>query len=117
MPSPSLHITYLKIGHDQVLRAFWNSFEQEFKPDIDAIQRYSDYVQREITLAKAQADRQDQQLQAREREEALQSRRGLNSFFSQNTTQLAEIREWEVQRHERQRRQYLRCKPISFLTS
>ncbi|RYO85137.1 hypothetical protein DL766_007352 [Monosporascus sp. MC13-8B] len=53
----------LREGQSQVIRALWNSFEQEFKPDMDAIQRDSDDFQTAIALGKSQADSQDQQLQ------------------------------------------------------
>ncbi|KAK8109738.1 Vegetative incompatibility protein HET-E-1 [Apiospora kogelbergensis] len=50
--------------HQQLFNSLLVSFEQEFKPDLDDIQRYSDSVMQEIQFAKAQADRQDQQLQS-----------------------------------------------------
>ncbi|RYP87903.1 hypothetical protein DL769_000355 [Monosporascus sp. CRB-8-3] len=96
----------LREGQSQVIRALWNSFEQEFKPDMDAIQRYSNDVQTAIALAKSQADNLDQQLQAREREEAAESRKILRKLFSLQGSRLDEIRELEQQRNERQIRQY-----------
>ncbi|RYP28744.1 hypothetical protein DL767_007087 [Monosporascus sp. MG133] len=90
----------------QAIRALWYSFEQEFKPDMDAIQRDSDDVRTAIALAKSQADNQDQQLQAREREEASESRKILRKFFALQGSRLDEIRKLELQRSERQKRQY-----------
>ncbi|KAI0538686.1 hypothetical protein GGR58DRAFT_512830 [Xylaria digitata] len=66
----------------QVLNAFWNSFEQEFKPDIDDIQRFSNHVKEEIALTQAQADSQEQKLQAMERENASLNRLNARKFFS-----------------------------------
>ncbi|RYP93380.1 hypothetical protein DL770_000423 [Monosporascus sp. CRB-9-2] len=86
----------------QVIRALWYSFEQEFKPDMDAIQRDSDDVRTAIALAKSQADNQDQQLQAREREEASESRKILRKLFALQGSRLDEIRKLELQRNERQ---------------
>ncbi|RYP49170.1 hypothetical protein DL768_005048 [Monosporascus sp. mg162] len=96
----------LREGHSQVIRALCGPFEQEFEPDMDAIQRNSDDVQTAIALAKSQADNQDQQLQAREREEASESRKVLRKFFSLQDGQLDKIHKLELQRNERQIRQY-----------
>ncbi|KAI1404230.1 ankyrin repeat-containing domain protein [Hypoxylon fuscum] len=88
--------------HNQVLRAFWTSFEQEFKPDLDDIQRCSNYVKSQINLAKAQADNRDQQLQAQERAEASVNRTSMRSFFSRQDKTFDNITEWRLQR-EKQR--------------
>ncbi|RYP08321.1 hypothetical protein DL765_008832 [Monosporascus sp. GIB2] len=107
----SLISFYASIVHfyshvSQVIRAPWKSFKEEFKPDMDAIRRDSDDVRTAIALVKSQADSQDQQLQAREREEASESRKFMKKFFSLQGSRLDEIRELELQRNERQIRQY-----------
>ncbi|KAK8099051.1 uncharacterized protein PG998_012292 [Apiospora kogelbergensis] len=60
--------------HQQLFNSLLVSLEQEFKPDLDEIQQYSDSVMQEIQFAKAQADRQEQQLQVIERQEARRNR-------------------------------------------
>ncbi|ORY61553.1 uncharacterized protein BCR38DRAFT_373468, partial [Pseudomassariella vexata] len=92
---------------NQVIQAFWKSFEQEFRPDKDNIQRCSDDVKTAIDLAKAQADLQDQQLQAQERKEALKTRRTLKNFISRHDSQLDQLRLQSTERQMRIRRQSL----------
>ncbi|KAI0548370.1 hypothetical protein F4679DRAFT_574172 [Xylaria curta] len=87
----------------QLLQAFWSSFEQEFKPDIDNIQKYSNQVKEEITLAQAQVDSQEQQLQALEREEASVTRSTARKFFLRTDDRLNQMREWQVQSNERKK--------------
>ncbi|KAI0439897.1 hypothetical protein F4803DRAFT_529395 [Xylaria telfairii] len=60
--------------HGQVLQAFYKSFEQEFQPDVDDIQRCSDSVKDAIYLAKAHVDAQEQTLQTNERAAASKHR-------------------------------------------
>ncbi|KAI0976277.1 hypothetical protein F4678DRAFT_482490 [Xylaria arbuscula] len=91
----------------QLLQAFWNSFEQEFKPDIDSIQKCSKNVKDEIGLAQAQAYSQEQHLQALERENASLNRSTAQKFFSRTDKRLHQIREWEIQRNARKEHQIL----------
>ncbi|RWA09085.1 hypothetical protein EKO27_g6023 [Xylaria grammica] len=94
----------------QIFQALWNSFEQEFKPDLDNIERCSNKVKEEIALAKAQADAQEHQLQASEREKASKNRRTARGFFSRTDTTLNNMGEWRVQSDARKiqkRRQQL----------
>ncbi|RYP58479.1 hypothetical protein DL770_010415 [Monosporascus sp. CRB-9-2] len=96
------HASIVRCWHNQIIRAVWKSSEQEFKSDMDSIQGYSDDVKDAIALAKAQADAQDQQLQALERKEASESRRKLSTFFSRHDSQVDQIRKWQIQKNERQ---------------
>lgn len=95
---------------EQVFRAFWNSFEQEFKPDIDNIQRCSNHVKERIALAQTLVNLQEQQLQALEREKASTSRSAARKFFLRTDNRLDKIQELQVQsnaRKTRKRRQQL----------
>ncbi|KAH8812078.1 hypothetical protein F5884DRAFT_831783 [Xylogone sp. PMI_703] len=88
-----------------ILKSFWTSFEQEFKPVINDIQRCSTDVKEELALAKAQADVRDQQLQIIERKEASESRQRLNGFLSRRDKELEKIKEWKLQRDEQRARE------------
>ncbi|KAH8667894.1 hypothetical protein BGZ61DRAFT_498355 [Ilyonectria robusta] len=87
----------------KLLKALWESFEQEFKPDVAAIQRLSKDVRDELGLAKAQADRQDQKLQDIERKESAGSRWELNKFFKRADDKLDKL-SGHLQRDERRAR-------------
>jgi hypothetical protein len=91
------------------------SFEQEFKPDVDDIQRYSEDVYNAIALAKAKADKQDQQLQIREREEASNFRNMFKSFLPQRTDKLDEAHRLMLQSHERQKRKCPQPKKVKWI--
>ncbi|KAI8635647.1 hypothetical protein F5Y19DRAFT_17847 [Xylariaceae sp. FL1651] len=82
---------------EQVFQAFKASFEQEFKSDIDDIKRCSNSVKEEIALAQAQADLQEQRLQALEREKASTNRLTVRKFISRANNSLDDVREWQVQ--------------------
>ncbi|RYP63461.1 hypothetical protein DL771_009254 [Monosporascus sp. 5C6A] len=81
-----------------LMKALWQSFDQEFKPDADDIQRCGDEVKEELVLAKAQADYQDQELQKKERELAWGHRRKLSSFISGTRVGIDTIKESQLQR-------------------
>ncbi|KAI1740288.1 hypothetical protein F4680DRAFT_115030 [Xylaria scruposa] len=87
----------------QAMKALWNPFEQEFKPDIDDIHKYSNQVKEEIALAQAQADSQEQQLQALERKEASGIRSTARKFFSHTYYKLDQMRELQMQNNERRK--------------
>jgi uncharacterized protein (UPF0332 family) len=91
-------------GHSQLIQGFQKSFGQEFKPDMDDIQRCSNYVEKEITLAKSQVDMQEQLLQAMERKEASSGRSKMKSFFSRTDNTLEEIRELQLAKYKRRLR-------------
>ncbi|KAI0905239.1 hypothetical protein F4823DRAFT_611766, partial [Ustulina deusta] len=108
LSSPNTTLT--KSGREQLSQAFWNSFEQEFKPDIENIQRCSNHVKEEIALAQAQADSQEQQLQALEREKASINRSRARRFYLRTDGSLDQMREWKMQsdaRKTQKRRQQL----------
>ncbi|KAJ3495242.1 hypothetical protein NLG97_g3533 [Lecanicillium saksenae] len=62
-------------------KAILQSFEQELQSDVKDIHHLGKEVKAEITLAAANAERQDQKLQALERESAAKSRSSLRSFI------------------------------------
>ncbi|KAI3327718.1 hypothetical protein HD806DRAFT_531057 [Xylariaceae sp. AK1471] len=80
-------------------------FVNEFQSDADAIHEHSRLVRDELTLAKAQADYQDQQLQDAERKAALEGRRKMTTFFSRTERDLDRISSWQLRRDERQARE------------
>ncbi|KAK2065488.1 hypothetical protein LY76DRAFT_611434 [Colletotrichum caudatum] len=61
--------------------AFLRSFQQEFDPDLENIRSCGSEIKKEIELAKAQADRQDQTLQQAEREAAFHERHRVRSYL------------------------------------
>ena len=91
--------------HQQLFNSLLVSFEQEFKPDLDDIQRYSDSVMQEIQFAKAQADRQDQQLQVIERQEAQRNRTLMGRLTARADDKLKKIHEMQIQKEERSARE------------
>ncbi|RYP92659.1 hypothetical protein DL770_001172 [Monosporascus sp. CRB-9-2] len=84
-----------------LMNALWQSFDQEFKPDADDIQRCGDEVKEELALAKAQADHQDQVLQNKEREAASGHRSKLRTFMSVTKDEIDSIKQLHLQRHLR----------------
>jgi hypothetical protein len=84
-------------GQKQLMNALWRSFDQEFKPDAVDIQRCGDEVREEIYFAKAQADRQHQDLQKKEGKAAKQR---LGSFMSLSKNKLDKIKEMQLQRDQ-----------------
>ncbi|KAI0517855.1 hypothetical protein F5B22DRAFT_635706 [Xylaria bambusicola] len=88
---------------EQMLRAFWNSFEQEFKPDIESIQTCSDWVKEEIALAQAQAA-------FLEREEQSNNRSATQKLLvqiNQNVTKTRQSQRKVMERKTQKRRQQL----------
>lgn len=77
--------------------AFYQSFDQEFKPDVNDIKRLGNEVKNEIVLAKAQADRQDQELQEKERAAASKQRSRLRKFIPNVENELDTIKKLQVQ--------------------
>ncbi|SCV61374.1 uncharacterized protein FFFS_15943 [Fusarium fujikuroi] len=84
----------------QLMAAF--RFEQEFEPDASDIRRMGKNVKEEINFAKAQADRQDQMLQEKERVAASKQRSRLRKFIPKVESELDTIKELQVQRSTRQ---------------
>ena len=73
----------------------------EFEPFEAEVKRCSQNVEEEVSLAKAQADCQDQQLQLREREAASEGRKFWQSFITKSGKENEEFRKWRIQRDER----------------
>ncbi|KAH7131338.1 hypothetical protein EDB81DRAFT_845847 [Dactylonectria macrodidyma] len=71
----------------KLLKSFWESFEQEFKPDMDNIRRCSTDVNADLKLAKAQADHRYQQLQSKERKRQSSTRQMLSKCVSRTDDQ------------------------------
>ncbi|KAI1363191.1 hypothetical protein F5Y08DRAFT_251923 [Xylaria arbuscula] len=87
----------------QLVQAFINSFEQEFKPDVDSIQTCSDRVKEEIALAQAQAE-------FLEREEASNTRSKTQKFLSRinnNVNKTRQVQNHITERKAQKRRQQL----------
>ena len=91
---------------DQVLNASWQSFKTEFEPFEAEIRQCSKNVNKEISLAKAQADHQDQQLQLREREAASKGRKAWNEFMTKSGKENEKFREWRLQVEDRKASKY-----------
>ncbi|KAI3326133.1 ankyrin repeat-containing domain protein [Xylariaceae sp. AK1471] len=87
--------------HNQVLQAFYKSFDQEFQPDTDDLRRCSDSVKDAINLAKAHVDAQEQKLQAQERAAASEGRKWIKSLVSRTSSDNDKWRELWSQREER----------------
>jgi len=88
-------------GQSQLLNSFWQSFEQEFRPDISQIQRCGNEVKEEIALAKARADHQEQELRKKESEAASGQRWKLRDMLSRAGGELETIKEWQLQQNKR----------------
>lgn len=84
-------------GQKQLVKALWQSFDQEFKPDADNIQQRGHEVREEIALAKAHADRQHQDLQKKEGEAA---KKRWESLTLLTKTIFGKIEERQVQRDQ-----------------
>ncbi|KAK8005007.1 hypothetical protein PG990_011044 [Apiospora arundinis] len=89
----------------QLFKSMLVSFDQEFKSDLEEIQRLSESIDREIHFAKAQADSQAQQLQAMERQEASRSRALVDRFTGRTDDGLRRLHEMQLQRDERNARE------------
>ncbi|KAJ4266996.1 hypothetical protein NW762_003094 [Fusarium torreyae] len=91
------HASIIHCWREQLKIAFFQSFKQEFEPDANEIQRLGKGVKDEINLAKAQADRQDQVLQDKERVAASKQRSRLRRFIPKVESELNSIKELQVQ--------------------
>ncbi|KAF4999296.1 hypothetical protein FDECE_11542 [Fusarium decemcellulare] len=92
--------------HDQLLHSFWQSFTQEFKPDVDEIGRHKDQVDRELELARTQAALRSQQLQEKEYKEAGNFRGTMHRIIRQTNDELSDMagsRRARKRREERKR--------------
>lgn len=64
------------------------SFQAELKTYVEDIRSKAEYVQRDFELVKAQYDREEQQLQTRERQAASDHRRNLFAWTSKATVEM-----------------------------
>lgn len=113
---PPVHVCQLNLslikpyltreGATCLFNSLWESIEREFRPDADDIERRSIDIKEALSLAKAQADRQNQQLQSRKHEEGSKAER-LKSYFPWKSNP---VEAWQAQSDERrakERRQLL----------
>lgn len=91
----------MNTGPSQAFNALWRSFQTEFEPFVAEVKRCSKNVEEEVSLAKAQADRQEQQLQLRERGAASEGRKLWQSYITKSGKENEEFRKWRIQRDER----------------
>lgn len=106
MPPPSKSNRLLAAGQKQLWNAFCQSFDQEFKPDVDNIKKLGKEVKDEIALAKAYADRQDQELQEKERAAQSRQRSRVKKFIPKVENELDKIKELQLQQSTRRSSQY-----------
>ncbi|KAF4918219.1 Ankyrin repeat domain-containing protein 29 [Colletotrichum viniferum] len=92
-------------------KAFFQSFQQEFNPDLERMRSCGLEAKQEIKLAKARADQQDQRLQQMERKAASKERHKVRQFFSRLGGDVDTIKNDQIQqdirRAEQSRRQLL----------
>ncbi|KAM5356809.1 hypothetical protein ACJ41O_003455 [Fusarium nematophilum] len=106
----------IRCWHTQLIHAFWESFQQEFKPDLDEIRNQAENVEREIDLARAQAEHRNQELERLEREQAASSRMSLGRFISRSNGQFNKMHEWQLLRDEQKDREQ-KQKLLDFLSA
>ncbi|KAK4160352.1 NACHT domain protein [Cladorrhinum sp. PSN259] len=105
VPIPSKSNRLLTAGQKQLLNALYQDFDQEFKPDLDDIQKLGMEVKDEIALAKAHADRQDQELQEKERVAQSRQRSRVKRFIPKVEKELETIKELQLRQSTRQLRE------------
>ncbi|KAF4435897.1 hypothetical protein F53441_13405 [Fusarium austroafricanum] len=92
----------------QIIKAITQSFQSELRSYVDDIRAKAEGVQGDIQLAKAQCDREEQQLQSVERQEATDHRSSLLAWTSKFS---ADMQTLEAQRKqntaEQKRRRFL----------
>ncbi|KAK4172309.1 hypothetical protein QBC36DRAFT_294484 [Triangularia setosa] len=89
----------------QLWNAFFQGFNQEFKPYVDDIQKLGKEAKDEIALAKAHADCQDQKLQEKERVAQSRQRSRVKRFIPKAEKELETIKELQLQQSTRQLRE------------
>ena len=73
---------------------------------METIRKRGKEAKDEIALAKAQADRQDQELQAKEREATARQRSRLRKFTGRTEKELDAIKKLQLQQSKRRSSQY-----------
>ncbi|KAK3393558.1 hypothetical protein B0H63DRAFT_491470 [Podospora didyma] len=97
----NFHASIIRCCKHALLNAVRQSVEQEFKSDISSVQRCGKEVRREIDLAKAQADRQDQELQRKESEAVTSQLRKVRDILSRTQSELDTMKEGQLQQDKR----------------
>ena len=94
------------------MNAIWQSFSDEFKPDVEEVERCSKEVKEELKLAKSQIDYNEQKLQQMARSEQKWMKRKLKSFYSETTAKLETIQELQAYQDLRRASEYYQS-PLS----
>jgi hypothetical protein len=79
----------------KLLKALTKSFQADLRSYVEDIRTKADNVQAEIGLIKAQYDREEQQLQTKERQDAANYRKRLLAWTSKSNNEMEEL---QVQR-------------------
>jgi hypothetical protein len=87
----------LTSGQKQLANAFWQSFDQEFRPYTNEIQSLAKQVTHEIEFAKVLVERQEQKLQEMERAAASKQRSIFQKFIPAVETELDTIKKLQLQ--------------------
>ncbi|KEY68152.1 hypothetical protein S7711_08340 [Stachybotrys chartarum IBT 7711] len=85
----------------QLANAFWQSFDQEFRPYTNEIQSLAKQVTHEIEFAKVLVERQEQKLQEMERAAASKQRSRFQRFIPAVETELDTIKKLQLQQSTR----------------
>ncbi|KAK8018511.1 hypothetical protein PG991_007701 [Apiospora marii] len=81
----------------QLLKALQSSFDQEFKSDLEDVQRHARKVKSQIALAKAQTDKRFQELQEKERVKASEGRAIVERHITRTDCSLDTLQSFHVQ--------------------
>ncbi|KAK8053281.1 Ankyrin repeat-containing domain protein [Apiospora saccharicola] len=92
----------------QLLKVLQSSFDQEFKPDLEDIQRHARKVESQIALAKAQADKRFQELQKNERAKASEGRAIVERHMTRTDCSLDTLQSFQVQSNREKSRKRAR---------
>lgn len=91
----------LTAGQKQLTNAFWQSFDQEFKPYVNEIRYLAKEVTSEIKLARELVHSQEQKLQVMERAAESKQRSTFRKFIPAVEKDLDEIKELQLQQFKR----------------
>ncbi|KAF4455179.1 NACHT domain [Fusarium albosuccineum] len=91
--------------HTQVIHSFWESFQQTFEPYLRELRGYSENVEREIELARTQAEHRNRELERLERDHAASSRSSLGRFIGRTRSDFDKMHQWQLLRDEQLERE------------
>ncbi|KAJ3547289.1 hypothetical protein NM208_g1594 [Fusarium decemcellulare] len=91
--------------HTQVIHSFWESFQQTFETHLRELRGYSENVEREIDLARAQAEHRNRELERLERDHAASSRSSLGRFIGRTRSDFDKMHQWQLLRDEQLERE------------